>query len=63
MLESNVSNSETLSILVGSQPPAARKRNVAQGASKDDSGNEFEGVVLGPRQPNSIKLAAIKKCM
>lgn len=48
---------------MGSQPPAARKRNAAQGASKDDSGNEFEGVVLGPRRPNSIKLAAIKKRM
>jgi len=41
----------------------ARKRNAAQGASKDNSGNEFEGVVLGPRRPNSIKLAAIKKRM
>jgi hypothetical protein len=56
-----VSDSEaSSSIPVGSQPSAARRTNAAQGISKDDSDDELEGIVSGPRQPNSIKMAVIK---
>ena len=61
MLESDISNSESLlSIPVGSQPPAAGRNNAAQGISNDDSDDKLEGIVSGPRQPNSIKLAVTK---
>ena len=64
MLESDASDWETLSpISAGNQPSAARQKNVAQGISKDDSDDELEGVVSGPRQLNSIKLAVTKNRM
>jgi len=64
MLENDVSSYKTsLSIPVDSQPSTARQKNVAQGISKDNSDDEPEGTVSGPRQPDSIKLAATKNCM
>jgi hypothetical protein len=64
MLESDASGYETSSsIPVDGEPSAARQKNVAQGLSKDDSDDELEGAVSGPRQPNSIKLAATKNRM
>jgi len=63
-LEGDISDSETSSLIpVGSQPSAARRKNAAQGISQDDSDDELEGIVSGPKQPNSIKLAVRKYCM
>jgi len=66
MLGNDASGYETLSkssILVDNQLSTARQKNVTQGISKDDSDDELEGMVLGPRWPNSIKLATTKNCM
>jgi len=63
MLGNDASGYETsseLSILVDNQLSAARQKNVTQGISKDDSNDELEGTVSGPRRPNSIKLVATK---
>jgi hypothetical protein len=64
MLKSDISNSETsLLILAGSQLSAARQKKVAQEISNANSDDELDSIVLGPRQLNSIKMAAIKDYM
>ena len=61
MLESDISDLESsLLIPVSSQPPAAGRNNAAQGISNKDSDDKLEGIISGPRQPNSIKLAVTK---
>ena len=65
-LRNDASGYETLSkssIPMDNQPPAARQKNVTQGISKDDSDDELGAMVSGPRQPNSVKLAATKNHM
>ena len=60
---SGYETSSESSIPMDNQPPAARQKNVTQGTSKDDSDDELGAMVSGPRQPNSIKLAATKNRM